>query len=163
MISINLFRGFSNKLFNRNSFAGLISNYHRSLSTTHVSLQQAVPDLNILSDLTDYVNRQLFLYTPEEPKEKALTTAGLLNNCQSVDEVLHLVKNMHRSNMLWKDELMLYHNAIVSLTNEIIDKEERQQTIMQILNNRNFHILLRSTAISSIYMLTNHLAQFLYI
>ena len=163
MLCQQLLKRSSIKLFSKKFCAGLIFSHQKSLSTTSVVLQQqAAPDLSILSHLTDYVNRQLFLYTPESPKEKPLTTVVLLNDCQSVDDVLNLIENMHRSNMLWKDELLLYHNSIVSFTNAITDMAEKEQTIKHILNNKNFHTLLRSTATASIQMLTDHLAQFLY-
>ena len=159
---INVLKQSAEKACLKNRLVYLAAKAQRKFLSGNTVLQQTNSDLDVLSNLTDYVNRQLFLYTPEDPKEKPITTTQLLNDCQSVDDVLDLIENMHRSNLLWKDELLLYHNALISFTNAIADTTKQEMTVKYILNHEKFHILLQKTATASIYMFSNHLAEFLY-
>ena len=110
-----------------------------------------------ISNLTDYVNRQMFLLKPTAPKEKAETINMLLHDCQSADDVLELIGNMHRLNKLWVNELPHYYQRLVDVASSIVNVNDAECIMQSILNHENFHLLLKKTCLSLTLMKSHDL------
>ncbi|XP_077967830.1 uncharacterized protein LOC144422010 [Styela clava] len=77
-------------------------------------------ELNFLSDIEEYIERDFVLNDlkkklDEENLPALVTTSSLLEKCQNIDDVLLEVQNAVRGGKLWKDELVLYINALVKV------------------------------------------------
>ena len=134
-------------------------NIPRHFSCSKLLCKDSNLNLDNISDLTDYVNKQMFYHKPEDPTTK-ITTMNLLNDCQSAEDVLTLIQNMHRTNNLWNDELLEYFTTLVNITNSISDPIAREEVTRNVLNNEHFHVLLRRTMLYSHYMLSSDLVTF---
>jgi len=112
--------------------------------------------------MESYANAELMsTVVTEDDTDDRFTTRNHLEGCNSVDDVLTMIGNMNQGNQLWEEELILYFDRIVKLQQQSsvellpVVKEDAKD---QLLESRNFQVLLTKTLHTAPYLPTSHLA-----
>lgn len=121
--------------------------------------------LKNISDMESYADAELMSnYVTEEDADDRFTTRNHLEGCNTVDDVLTMIGNMNQGNQLWEEELILYFDRIVKLQRQQQSSVEWLPVLReegannQLLDSRNFQILLTKTLHTAPYLPTSHLA-----
>lgn len=131
--------------------------FKRHFALKTIAFQKQPEDLNLLSGLTNYVNKELYSFEPPS-KDKTSTLKDLLAECESPADVLALIGNMHSMGKLWNDELVYYLFRLVKLT-KFNDIDYKKSCLADILNHENFHVLLYKVISTSPCMTTTNLVN----
>ena len=92
----------------------------------------------------------MYLFEPKPLKDETLTIRQLLDECKLPTDVLALIGDMHQLEKLWNDELVYYLIRLAQLTcfNQTSFNDE-EISISEVINNCNFHVLLRKIILIS--------------
>ena len=143
---------------------GLTSTITKCYISSEPSYRQPRPSSHLrnISDMEAYADAELMTtVVTEDDADDRFTTRKHLEGCNTVDDVLTMIGNMNQGNQLWEEELILYFDRIVKIQQQSsvellpVVKEGPKN---QLLDSRNFQVLLTKTLHTAPYLPTSHLA-----